>query len=104
VLRVLDQLPDLRTADHGQSSMVGVAGTQPPGALAPFGRFVVEARLGVGGMGEVFRARDGQQPIALKLMRPEIAADPRHRLMVVAEAQLAARLRHRNLVRLHDFG
>ncbi|MGZ3429750.1 MAG: serine/threonine-protein kinase, partial [Polyangia bacterium] len=65
---------------------------------------MIEARLGVGGMGEVFRARDGQRPIALKLMRPELAAEPRHRLMFVTEAQLAARLRHRNLVRLHDFG
>ena len=74
-----------------------------PGATW-FGRFVIEGRLGAGGMGEVFRARDGQRPIALKLMRPEIAADPRHRLMFVTEAQLAARLRHRNLVRLHDFG
>lgn len=77
-------------------------GSQPGAAW--FGRFVIEGRLGAGGMGEVFRARDGQRPIALKLMRPEIAADPRHRLMFVTEAQLAARLRHRNLVRLHDFG
>jgi len=91
------------TNDHGELSTVGGAQTQPPPA-AWFGRFMIEGRLGAGGMGEVFRARDGQRPIALKLMRPEIAADPRHREMFVTEAQLAARLRHRNLVRLHDFG
>jgi hypothetical protein len=85
--------------------MVGVPYSHPrPGGLARFDRFVIEARLGVGGMSEVFRARDGQQPIALKLMRPEIAADPRHQLLFVTEAQLAARLRHRSLLHLHDFG
>jgi len=85
------------------SSTIGGAASQAA-PLTWLGRFVIEGRLGVGGMGEVFRARDGDRPIALKLMRPEIAADPRHRLMFVTEAQTAARLCHRNLVRLHDFG
>ncbi|HEX6838836.1 MAG TPA: serine/threonine-protein kinase, partial [Polyangia bacterium] len=102
---VLAEVAKPTPSDHGELSTVGGGGSPaPPAGATWFGRFVIEGRLGAGGMGEVFRARDGQRPIALKLMRPEIAADPRHRLMFVTEAQLAARLRHRNLVRLHDFG
>jgi serine/threonine protein kinase len=107
VHRLLAEVANLGSTDRGGLSTVGGDESQPPPAGAGqtwFGRFVIEARLGVGGMGEVFRARDGARPIALKLMRPELAADPRHRLMFVTEAQLAAQLRHRNLVRLHDFG
>jgi len=105
VQAVLAEVAKPTPSDHGELSTVGGGGSPaPPAGATWFGRFVIEGRLGAGGMGEVFRARDGQRPIALKLMRPEIAADPRHRLMFVTEAQLAARLRHRNLVRLHDFG
>jgi hypothetical protein len=74
-----------------------------PGA-ARFGRFTVEGRLGVGGMGEVFRARGDEGSVALKLMRPELAADAHHRRLFLAEAQLGARLEHPNLVRQLDAG
>jgi hypothetical protein len=73
-------------------------------ATTRFDRFVVEGRLGVGGMGEVFRARDGHGPVALKLMRPEMAVDEHYRRLFLAEARLGARLDHPNLVRQLDYG
>jgi serine/threonine-protein kinase len=72
---------------------------------ARFARFAVHSRIGVGGMGEVFRARCPEVgEIALKLMRPEIASDEHHRRMFLAEAEVGALLAHPNLVRQIDYG
>jgi serine/threonine-protein kinase len=74
-------------------------------ASARFGRFAVRARIGVGGMGEVFRARsDADGEVALKVMRPELVTDERFRRMFLAEARLCARLSHPNVVRLIEYG
>jgi serine/threonine-protein kinase len=71
---------------------------------ACFGRFVVHGRIGVGGMGEVFRARGDEGAVALKLMRPELATDAHHRKLFLVEASLGKRLLHPNLVRQYDAG
>ena len=76
--------------------------------VSRFGQFEVLSRLGVGGMGEVFRAKVIEKNIkidvALKLIRPEFAAAPHFRKMFVAEAKIGALLRHPNIVRLVNFG
>jgi serine/threonine protein kinase len=67
--------------------------------------------IGRGGMGEVYLARrasapEGEEPIVVKRMRPEIAQEAKaeHLKRLVFEAQVAARLSHPNLVRLLEFG
>ena len=72
--------------------------------LARFGPFEIVARLGVGGMGEVFLARRDGGAVALKLIRPEFARDAKFRRMFANEARIGARLRHDNLVRVVDEG
>lgn len=76
----------------------------PAGALVG-GRYAVEALLGRGGYGEVYRVRDareGDRPVALKLHR--LRALSRHALEALkAEFALLSSLSHPNLATVHDF-
>lgn len=69
-----------------------------PGACV--GNYLIERRLGVGGQGEVFLARDVvlQRPVALKVFAP--AADPAQRGRILGEARLIAALDHPGIVRV----
>jgi serine/threonine protein kinase/tetratricopeptide (TPR) repeat protein len=88
---------------------------QPPvGSLQvghQFGsRYRILRRLGVGGMGEVFQAWDFDLnvAVALKIIRPEIAADPAAARDIERrfkqELLLARQVTHSNVVRIHDLG
>jgi serine/threonine protein kinase len=60
----------------------------------------VEALVGRGGMGVVYRARDLalDRPVALKVLPPELAADGRFRDRFLRESQLAASIDHPNVI------
>jgi hypothetical protein len=78
---------------------------EPPereGDLGRLGRYAVEAVLGRGGMGIVLRARDEdlQRPVALKVLRPELAHE-QARARFVREARAAARVGHDHIVGVH---
>src|SRR5687768_15315701 len=62
--------------------------------------------LGEGGMGLVLRARDVvlDLPVAIKLVRPELASDERFRRLFALEARTSARFTHPHIVPLHDHG
>ncbi len=69
-------------------------------------RYYLEAKLGVGGMGTVYRARRlliGDR-VAVKVLHPEQLADPSAVERFRREAQTAARLKHPNVVTIYDFG
>ena len=70
------------------------------------GRFEILDTLGVGGMGVVYKAR--QMPIdrlvALKLLSGELSTDRETVQRFLNEARIISRLKHRNTVKLHDFG
>src|SRR5436189_4621927 len=83
---------------------VPLAGT--PEELHPgvrFGRYVVDGLLGSGGMGIVYRAHDPEldRPVAIKIMKP---APGRAHARLLREGQTIARLRHPNVVAVHDVG
>ncbi|MFQ3630625.1 protein kinase domain-containing protein [Roseiflexus sp.] len=65
----------------------------------------IEALLGAGGMGQVFRARhvhlDRLQ--AIKIMHPHMASDPGFQARFRREAQAIAALEHPHIVRIFDF-
>ena len=70
------------------------------------GRYLVRHRLGGGGMGEVYLAEHVRmgRPCALKVMRPELAADADAVGRFHREAANASRVSHRNVAAVHDFG
>jgi serine/threonine-protein kinase len=70
-------------------------------------RYRIEAEIGSGGMGIVYRATDSLlgELVAVKLLRPEVvAADPQAFERLTQELRLARRITHRNVVRTHDLG
>src|SRR3954471_20731445 len=87
--------------------MYGIAGLLTGRTLA--GRYLIEAVIGRGGMGAVYRATDERlsRPVAVKVVGA-VAADPaehdRLRARFHREARAAAGLRHPNVVQVHDFG
>ena len=68
------------------------------------GRYELGERIGSGGMGTVYRARDTllDRPVALKLLRA--SDDEVHRARLRAEARFAAGLQHPGIVRVYDYG
>jgi serine/threonine protein kinase len=71
-----------------------------------FGKYVVERRIGRGGMGEVYLARDTflDRQVAIKVLPLERGGDARFRERMQREAAAAARVEHPNLVRVYDAG
>ena len=69
-------------------------------------RYEIRARLGHGGMGEVFEAVDRRlgRSVAIKVLRPELAADERFLARFRREAATAAGLAHAGIVSVHDIG
>jgi serine/threonine protein kinase/Tol biopolymer transport system component len=70
------------------------------------GHYRVLEKIGAGGMGEVFRARDERlgRDVALKLIRPASSDNPDHLRRFEQEARAAAALNHPNIVAIYDVG
>ena len=71
-----------------------------------FAGYRIEGLVGRGGMGVVYRARDLalERPVALKLVAPELAADPRFRERFLRESRLAAAIEHPHMLPVHAAG
>ncbi|MFI6824101.1 serine/threonine-protein kinase [Micromonospora sp. NPDC050187] len=69
-------------------------------------RFVLRARIGLGGMSEVWRADDEvlHRPVAVKALAGQLAADPELRATIGREARAAARLTHPHVTQVYDYG
>ena len=67
------------------------------------GRYSLEKELGRGGMGVVYLAREVRldRPVAIKLLPPSKASDPRLRERFLREARTAAKLSHPNIIPIH---
>jgi serine/threonine protein kinase len=110
--------PTLGTASATEDTgppMVGRSDTRPYPFLAPaqgpdelgrLGPYVVRKVLGVGAMGVVFQAEDPQlkRAVALKVMKPSLAAFAEYHRRFIREAQLAAAIEHDHIVTIYQVG
>jgi len=69
-------------------------------------RYEIRSQIGVGGMGEVYLARDTklERIVALKLLPADLASDHERMRRFVQEAKTAAALNHPNIAHIYDIG
>jgi serine/threonine-protein kinase len=74
-----------------------------------FGKYTLIDRIAVGGMAEIFLARQAglegfEKTIVIKRIRPHLSKQPSFVKMFLNEAKLAAQLNHPNIVQIYDLG
>jgi serine/threonine-protein kinase len=76
-----------------------------PGTLFD-SRYEILGPLGRGGMGMVYKARDRtlDETVAIKVLRPDFAQDPKMAERFKSEIKLARKVRHKNVCAIHDYG
>ena len=72
---------------------------------ARLGPYEITAKIGEGGMGEVYRARDTKldRDVALKVLPQAFTNDPRRLARFEREAKVLASLNHTNIAAIHGF-
>src|SRR5438309_5169214 len=70
------------------------------------GRYEIRSKIGEGGMGEVYLARDTQldRTVALKILAAEIARDQRRLYRFLQEARAASKLKSANVAHIYEIG
>ena len=74
--------------------------------LDTVGHYKILDRIGVGGRGEVYRARDTRlgRTVAIRVLSPDIGNNPAHRERFLHEARATAALSHPNIAALYEIG
>src|SRR5262245_35029323 len=90
-------LAEDRSPQIGSDQVISLIGRQ-------VGHYQIHSRLGEGGMGIVFKARDTHLDrfVAIKVLPPERVADPDRRRRFAQEAKAASALNHPNIITVHD--
>lgn len=89
----------------------GESGTDPHDQMIIKDRFVLEARLGKGGMGHVYKAldlrkqeaQDDEPYVAIKFLSAEFSRHPKALISLQREAKKSQQLAHPNVVTVYDF-
>ena len=91
--------PTIRVGSGASTPAIGV------GTMVDH-KYRVDAMVGQGGMGAVFRAWDVrlERDVAIKVVRGDLLADPDSRERFRRESQIVARLQHPSIVTVFDYG
>lgn len=101
--------PSCRSENPATADTCSVCGA-PFSPLAPgsvvAGRYEVLVRLGKGGMGVVYKAKDRllNETVAIKILRPDTAGTKEAAQRFLSEIKLARAVSHRNVCRIHEYG
>ena len=71
------------------------------------GRYEIRAHIGTGGMGQVYLAQDTselERTVAIKLLPPSVASDPKWMQRFIREARTVSSLNHPNVLTVYEFG
>jgi serine/threonine protein kinase len=98
--------PEDNSPLQADSTAVGEAPVDPLIGHTLDHKYRIEKRLGIGGMGTVYRARHLliDRPVAIKVLNPRFVEDEAAQLRFRREARAAGRLQHTNAVGVTDFG
>jgi serine/threonine protein kinase len=112
--RVRSEVESLLKADDGAffsappANLAADLLEQQSSALAAgqrVGNYQIESLITVGGMGEVYRARDiSDTPVALKILRRHLVLSPQAVDRFETEARAASALHHPNIIAVREFG
>ena len=86
------------------AELLGESAITRSAAGAQLGPYKIEASIGAGGMGEVFRATDTRlhRTVAIKVLPHDKVSDPERKKRFLQEARAASALNHPNIVTLYD--
>ena len=95
------ELSPSRAAEPDEPTTTGQTASAP-GIIA--GRYQVVELVGGGGMGRVFRARDAnlKRDVAVKVLSPRLAENPRFSQQLLREARAVAQLHHPHVATVYD--
>ena len=98
------QLRFPENTNYSQTETLEVSGQELATGTLFAGRYQIIEELGKGGMGRVYRALDRKlnEEVALKLIRPEIAAESKTLERFQNELKTARRISHRNIGRMYE--
>jgi eukaryotic-like serine/threonine-protein kinase len=98
-------LPPLSPLARPPARIQTTSPTLQPGSVLG-ARYEIVQMLGEGGMGAVYKARDREldRPVALKLIRPEMASNPSILARFKQELLLSRQVTHKNVIRIYDLG
>jgi eukaryotic-like serine/threonine-protein kinase len=92
---------------HGMLREAAASGEGPdPWIGRTVSHYEIVDRIGGGGMGVIYRARDARldRTVALKFIAPEIRREPRAQQLFLQEARAASALDHPNICTIHEIG
>ena len=99
--------PPPRRTQPTEPASIPAAAMSAPGATGKrLGGYEILQKLGQGGMGSVYLARQLSldRKVAVKILNPQLAQDPVFIARFTREAYAAAQLSHHNIVQIHDIG